>query len=122
MKYTYFNLKDFTNSSINKNDSIENYFLEWNLNKEFSLNDLSVESLYGLVQRLKNDEELFKKFIVMLYGYTNTKESLESLTSYYIDQKLIIDDQWHFSEHGKKIFLCTLTEITEEGFNKCLIT
>lgn len=124
-KYTYFNLKDFLNVSSIQNDEadfeeIEKFFFEYDMKETYNLEDLTPLSFKKLVQYFDENEETFRKFLIFTYGYPDTEENRAKIFSEYSKDGLFIDDKLTFDEKEKAKYLCTLSESTEEGFNKCL--
>jgi len=123
-KYTYFNLKEFLNSSNREEmnfDEINSFFFDYDLNQAYDLLDVDVKSLADLAGKLFENEELLRKFLVLTYGYPDTKENRDFVLGLYMNLGLFTNNEnWEFDEMEKKKFLCTLIEMGEIGFKKCI--
>jgi len=122
--YTYFNLKDLVNNPNHEeftNDEIHSFFFDYDLNKEYELVDIGTKSLKKFAMKLYDDEALLRKFLVLTYGYPYTEENRNIVFGIYLKWGLFKDNvDWEFNELEKRKFLCTLVEMNNEGFQKCV--
>ena len=122
--YTYFNLKELVNNPKHEEftiDDIRSFFFDYDLNKEYDLVDIGTHSLSKLAKRLYEDEALLRKFLVWTYGYPYTEENAYFVYEIYLKWGLFKDSvNWEFNELEKRKYLCTLVEMNEEGFQKCV--
>ena len=124
-KFTFFNLNNILKISNRSNftdEEINEYFSDYDINKEFGLVDITRKSFWDLSQKLFIDDNLLKKFLFLTVGYPYDEKQNDVVFWLYqkADKLFQNTTTWQFNQTEKRRYVCTLIELEDEGFNKCL--
>lgn len=124
--YSYFRLNEFLNQTNHEEmefKEINSFFFDYDLNSEYGIADIGAKSLSELVKKFSENEEMFRKFLVLTYGSEDNQKNREFILGMYASQGMFLDSgNWTFNEKEKRKYLCTLIEMGGVGFDKCITT
>lgn len=122
VKFTYLNLQKLNQDvQTKKIEDFSGYFFDILVEKEYSLSDYSSDSLGNFIGNLKDDDDLFLKFLIYSLGFPLEQPYYDQALNVYQAMGLVSSSSgsWDIVKSERGQFICILKHMKQDDYQAC---